>query len=85
MIQVSIQSLDTLFLRLIERVCPDRATRHRKQLLEKLLRDERFTQGRSLDVLRRKTGTTASECRQLLSEIKAEGIELKGGKEGWRL
>ena len=77
--------LTQFFPRLLNWIFPDRAKRHRTEQLEKLLKDERFPQGRSLKELRLKTGTTASECRTLLSEIGAEGIKLHDGKEGWRL
>ena len=71
--------------RLLRRIFPSKAKRHRKEQMKKLLKNERFPQGRSLKELRRKTGTTASECRMLLSEIGAEGITLRDGSEGWRL
>lgn len=71
--------------RLLRRVFPEKAERHRKELLKRLLEDKRFPQGRSLKELRRKTGTPESECKTLLSEIGAEGITLRDGSEGWRL
>ena len=70
---------------LLRWIFPGRAKRHRKKLLKKLLKDGRFPQGRSLKELKRKTGTTATECRTLLSEIGAEGITLCDGREGSRL
>ena len=68
-------------------IWPNKAKRKRKALLEKLLRDERFPKGRSFEELQRKTGMTKTPqaCRNLLSEIGAEGIKLHDGREGWRL
>ena len=71
--------------RLMGWIFPDKAKCHRKNQLRRLLSDMRFPAGRSLIELRRKTGTTKSECRQLLAEIGAEGITLRNGEEGWRM
>lgn len=64
---------------------PSTAKCRRKKLLKTLLTEKRFTQGRSLEELTLKTGMPASECRNLLAEIGAEGIKLRDGREGWRL
>ena len=70
---------------LLDRFFPGPAKRHRKNLLKELLQSERFPRGRSLEELQRRTGTTTNVCRELLSEIRAEGFELSDGREGWRL
>ncbi len=57
----------------------------RKKQLRKLLRDSRFPDGRKLETLSLKTGTTIEECRDLLVEIGAKGIKLKDNTEGWTL
>ena len=56
----------------------------RKQLLERMLRDE-DTKIRSLDMLRHVTGTSEEECRRLLIEIGARGVVMSGNREGWAL
>ena len=56
----------------------------RKELLEKALKMKEWKM-RSLDILRRYTGTTEEECRRLLIEINARGGTLKSGKEAWGL
>ena len=38
-----------------------------------------------MEELQHKTGTSETECKALLSEIGAEGITLRDGREGWRL
>lgn len=80
-----IKPISTFFGRFLERAWPDKVKSNRLAQLKKLLMDERFPEGRSLKELQRKTGTTATECRELLSSIKAEGITLRDGSEGWRL
>lgn len=62
-----------------------RSKRHNKEKLLELLKDERFLQGRSLEELTLKTGMSEAACRTLLREIRAEGIRLNDGREGWRL
>jgi hypothetical protein len=57
----------------------------RKELLRRLLEDERYPDGRSLDRLRVVTGTGAEECRRLLIQVNARGVILAGGEEGWAL
>ena len=57
----------------------------RKRLLRKLLKDPRFDDGRTLEILCRVTGTTPEECRRLLIQIEARGVTLRGNKEGWAL
>lgn len=57
----------------------------RKRLLKKLLEDQRFKDGRTLETLSRVTGTSEEECRRLLIEIEARGVRLADGKEGWAL
>jgi hypothetical protein len=57
----------------------------RKKLLNQLLDDSRFPDGRQIETLSRVTGTTPDECRRLLIEIGARGVTLKGDKEGWAL
>ena len=64
---------------------PNKVKSHRLAQLEKLLSDPKYPGGRSLEELQRKTGTTPTECRELLSELGAEGITLRNRKEGWRL
>jgi hypothetical protein len=57
----------------------------RKRLLAQLLKDSRYTDGRTLDYLSLVSGTTAEECRRLLIEIGARGVRLKDDVEGWAL
>ena len=57
----------------------------RKRLLKKLLEDERFPDGRTLETLTLYTGTTPEECRRLLIEIEARGVKFSGDQEGWAL
>lgn len=57
----------------------------RKKSLKKLLENSRYPVGRKLETLSIRTGTSAEECRNLLIEIGAEGIKLKGDVEGWTL
>ncbi len=57
----------------------------RKKLLLKLLRDDRFKDGRKLSTLSRVTGIPQEECRRLLIEIEARGVTLEGNVEGWVL
>lgn len=57
----------------------------RKRLLRQMLEDTRFPDGRTLENLCRISGTTPEECRRLLIEIKARGVTLQDGKEGWAL
>jgi hypothetical protein len=57
----------------------------RKQLLRRLLDDERYPDGRSLKRLCVVTGTAAEECRRLLIQVNARGVILAGGEEGWAL
>lgn len=75
---------EQVFIYLLDRFLPGPAKRHRKKQLKELLQDERFPDGRPLEELRQRTGTTASVCRELLSEIKAEGFKQDDGREGWR-
>ena len=57
----------------------------RKKLLKGMLEDIRFSDGRSIEMLCRVTGTSHEECRRLLIEIGARGVTLKDDKEGWAL
>jgi len=57
----------------------------RRRLLLDLLEDERWRDGRSLERLAFVTGTSEERCRQLLVEIKARGVTLADGREGWAL
>lgn len=59
----------------------------KKQLLETLLDDARFPEGRYLDTLQTVTGTSPEECRRLLIEVGARGVILGGGgrREVWAL
>ena len=56
----------------------------RKQLLLAMLDNDDFGDGRYLKTLRIVTGTSEDECRRLLIEIGARGVQLKDG-EGWAL
>ena len=71
--------------KLVGCILPGKVKRHRKALLTKLLNDDRFPQGRSLEELTRKTGMPEAECTTLLSEIGGRGIKLRDGREGWTL
>ncbi|MFO4664496.1 hypothetical protein V5G98_17765 [Vibrio cholerae] len=55
----------------------------RKTLLNKMLSDKKFSEGRSLETLSKVTGAEPEECRRLLIEIQARGFTLKDGREGW--
>ena len=55
----------------------------RKELLDKMLSDPRFTEGRSLETLSKVTGSQPDECRRLLIMIKARGFTFSDGREGW--
>ena len=55
----------------------------RIELLNKMLSDSRFKDGRSLDTLSKVTGAQPDECRKLLIEVKARGFTLADGREGW--
>ena len=68
-----------------EKRAEERLNGPRKRLLLKLLEDERFQDGRSIDTLSRVSGTSADECRRLLIEIDARGVKLEGDQEGWAL
>jgi hypothetical protein len=57
----------------------------RKALLLELLKDPRAENGLPLEELSLISGTTAEECRRLLIEVKARGLRLSGGQEGWVL
>jgi hypothetical protein len=58
----------------------------RKELLLLLLNEKPETQPiRSLERLQLVTGTTEEECRRLLIEVRARGVKMKGGGEGWAL
>ena len=59
----------------------------KKKLLEDLLHDKRFPQGRYLETMQIVTGTSEEECRRLLIEVKARGVILRGSgrKEVWAL
>jgi hypothetical protein len=56
----------------------------RKELLRKML-DKPNPRIRSLQRLRLVTGTTDEECRRLLIEVRARGVTMRGGQEGWAL
>ena len=57
----------------------------RKNLLCKMLQDNRWPDRRTMETLSRGTGTSPDECRRLLIEIEARGVKLKGNVEGWAL
>ncbi len=57
----------------------------RKRLLNQLLEDSRFDDGRKLETLSRVTGSNEEECRRLLIEIGERGVRLRNGEEGWAL
>lgn len=69
----------------LQRIWPSTVKRKRKGLLKRLLQDKEYSGGRSFEVLQRKSGASPDECRKLLSELGAEGIKLRDGREGWRL
>ena len=56
----------------------------RKDLLKRLLNDRNHKM-RSIETLCRVSGTSPDECRRLLIEIRARGVQLEGKKEGWAL
>jgi hypothetical protein len=62
----------------------DRIDRPRKELLQRMLEDERWVT-RRLDRLCAVSGTAPEDCRRLLISIGARGVMLKGGAEGWAL
>ena len=68
-----------------EKRLDERINGPRKRFLTQLLSDTRYADGRTLETLSRVTGTTSEECRRLLIEIGARGIQLSSGREGWAL
>ena len=60
--------------------------RQRIKLIESLLNDVKTAPSgiRSLDTLTKKTGMSAAECRDLLSEMGCVGVTLEDGREGWK-
>lgn len=68
-----------------ERRLDERLNGPRRRLLERLLKDDRFADGRTLESLCRVTGTSPEECRTLLIEVEARGVKLASGEEGWAL
>jgi len=71
--------------RRLEQWRQERHDQPRKLLLKRMLEDNRFRNGRSLERLMIVTGTEPEECRRLLIQIGARGILFRGGKEGWAL
>jgi hypothetical protein len=57
----------------------------RKALLFDMLKSPAASEGLPFDDLCLISGTTPKECRRLLIEVKARGIRLTGGQEGWVL
>ena len=57
----------------------------RKRLLLTMLQNEKWRDGRKLETLSRVTGTPYEECRRLLIDIGARGVQLEGNVEGWAL
>ena len=68
----------------LERWRAKRRDEPRKRLLQTLLNDAEYKDGRYLSSLCTYTGTSPDECRGLLIEIGARGIRLTDG-EGWVL
>ena len=71
--------------RRLEQWRQERRDEPRKRLLRRMLDDERFPNGRTLDRLRIVTGTSADECRGLLIQVGARGVIFRGEVEGWAL
>jgi hypothetical protein len=71
--------------RQLEQWRQDRHDKPREQLLKRMLEDNRFPDGRSLERLMIVTGTEPDECRRLLIQVGARGVIFQGGKEGWAL
>lgn len=69
----------------LDRYFPDPVKRQRIKLLRKTLKSGRFSQGRSLETLMRRTRMPKVACQELLLEIGAESFDLHDGREGWRL
>lgn len=63
----------------------DRHDEPRKRLLRRMLKDERFPDGRSLKRLCIVTGTGEEECRRLLVQVGARGVIFANEEEGWAL
>jgi hypothetical protein len=70
--------------RKLEQWRAERLDRPRKELLRRMLEDERYVV-RTLERLCVVSGTTPDECRRLLISINARGVELTGQGEGWAL
>ena len=66
--------------RQLEQWRQDRHDQPRKQLLKRMLEDNRFPDGRSLERLTIVTGMEPEECRRLLIEISARGVLFKGAR-----
>lgn len=62
----------------------ERMDKPRMRMLKELLEDDRFQDGRLLKTLQTYTRTTEEECRRLLIQLEARGIDVKEG-EGWVL
>lgn len=57
----------------------------KREMLQDLLNDSRYPDGRFLKTLTLLTGTSDEECRRLLIQVKARGIILANEEEGWVL
>jgi hypothetical protein len=57
----------------------------RKQLLLRMLEDDRFPDGRTLARLHTVTGSSSEECRRLLIQVGARGVVFPNDVEGWAL
>lgn len=57
----------------------------RKGLLQTMLDDPKFKEGRSFEELSKVTGTVSQpdECRKLLIGLNARGFTLEDGREAW--
>jgi hypothetical protein len=71
--------------RQLEQWRQERRDEPRKQLMRRMLDDERFPHGRTRDRLRIVTGTSADECRRLLIQVGARGVIFRDDVEGWAL
>jgi len=71
--------------RQLEQWRQERGDEPRKRLLRRMLEDERFPNGRTLERMRTVTGTSAEECRRLLIQVGARGVIFRNNVEGWAL
>jgi hypothetical protein len=82
-IGASIPVIGNILLHKYQKQKQDRIDQVRKSLLQDMLNDGSFKDGRSLETLSKVTGAEPEECRRLLIEIEARGFTMADKREGW--